>query len=86
MTAHDPTAAPSGGGEARRMNPRTIAGLVLWGLAIAFALLNLNKVKVNWIVTTTTSPLIFVIIVSFLLGAGTGLLLERRRARRRRAR
>jgi uncharacterized integral membrane protein len=49
-------------------------------LVIVFAVLNTNKVKVDWIVTTTDTALIVVIVVSFLLGAIAGALFWRRRA------
>lgn len=48
-------------------------------LFIVFAVLNTNKVEVNWIVATGHTALIVVIIVSFLLGAIGGALLWRRR-------
>ena len=49
-------------------------------LVIVFAVLNTNKVKVDWIVTTSTTALIVVIVVSFVLGAIAGALFWRRRA------
>ena len=49
-------------------------------LMIVFAVLNTDKVKVDWIVTTTDTALIVVIVVSFLLGAIAGALFWRRRA------
>lgn len=48
-------------------------------LVIVFAVLNTNKVKVDWIVTTSNTALILVIVVSFLLGAIAGALFWRRR-------
>ena len=45
-----------------------------------FAVLNTNKVKVDWIVTTSSTALIVVIVVSFLLGSIAGALFWRRRA------
>jgi uncharacterized integral membrane protein len=66
---------------------RLLAGLILGGIVTAFAVLNLDQVKVNWILGTWSTPLIIVIAVSFLLGvgAGTALHLEgRRRARKKR--
>lgn len=48
-------------------------------LAIIFAVLNLDRVRVNWIVTHSATPLIFVIAVSFVLGAIVGVSLWRRR-------
>jgi uncharacterized integral membrane protein len=55
-----------------------LAGIV-GGLAIAFALLNLNQVEVDWIVGTFETPLIVVIAVSWLVGLGLGYGLARRR-------
>jgi uncharacterized integral membrane protein len=52
----------------KRERARQIAGLVLGGLGIAFAAVNLRNVKVDWIVGSGKSPLIIVIAVSFLLG------------------
>lgn len=54
----------------RRERARLIAGLILAGVALAFALVNLGNVKVDWIVGSAHSPLILVIAVSLLIGAG----------------
>ena len=54
----------------RRERARLIAGLILGGLGLAFALVNLRNVKVDWIVGGANSPLILVIAVSVLIGAG----------------
>ncbi len=48
-----------------------------------FAVLNLNSVKVNFIVGSGHAPLIVVIAVSLLLGAGAATLGQRLAARRR---
>jgi uncharacterized integral membrane protein len=66
---------------------RVLAGVILGGIVTAFAVVNLHKVKVDWILGTWSTPLIIVIAVAFLLGlaAGTALHLEgRRRARKKR--
>jgi uncharacterized integral membrane protein len=47
-----------------------IAGLILGGVGLAFALVNLRNVKVDWIVGSAHSPLILVIVVSILIGVG----------------
>ena len=47
-------------------------------LATLFAVLNLDKVSVNWIVGTWRTPLIVVIAASMLIGAGAGFLVGRR--------
>jgi uncharacterized integral membrane protein len=67
----------------RGENRRAIAGTILGALAAAFALLNLDEVKVNWIVGEGDSPLIIVIAIAFLLGCGVGWLLAARRVRGR---
>ena len=56
-----------------------VSGAVV-ALVIVFAVLNTNKVKVDWIVTTSNTALIVVIVVSFLLGSIAGALFWRRRA------
>lgn len=62
------------------MEKRQIAVLVLSGLGIAFAAVNLDEVDVNWVLGTWETPLIIVIAVSMVLGAGLGFLAARRRA------
>ena len=47
---------------------RSGALLVLTGLMIAFAVLNLNQVKVDWIFGSGRAPLIIVIVISLLVG------------------
>lgn len=54
----------------RREQARLVTGVVLGGLGAAFALVNLESVKVDWIVGSAHSPLILVIIVSVLIGIG----------------
>jgi uncharacterized integral membrane protein len=50
-------------------------------LVIVFAVLNLNKVAVDWIVTTTNTPLTVVIVVSFLVGVIVGAMSWRHRGK-----
>ena len=64
---------------ASRMEKRTIAVAVLAGLGVLFAVLNLDDVKVNWLLGTWSTPLIVVIAVSFVIGSGVGFLVARRR-------
>jgi uncharacterized integral membrane protein len=64
----------------QRSRARTIAAFALGGIAVLFAVLNLDDVEVHWIVGTWTTPLIVVIAVSLLVGAGLGWLVARRRA------
>ncbi len=64
----------------RRRRARSIALVVLAGVGVLFAALNLDKVKVNWVFGTWSTPLIVVIALSILIGAALGLLVGRRRA------
>jgi uncharacterized integral membrane protein len=58
---------------------RQIAALGLAGVGVAFAVANLDEVKVNWILGTWETPLIVVIALSMVIGAGLGFLVSRRR-------
>ena len=62
------------------MEKRQIAGLALAAVGIVFAIVNLDDVKVNWVLGTWRTPLIIVIALSILVGAGLGFLVSRRRA------
>ena len=77
--------APVGAKPARSVRQKQIAAAILIGLAVIFAVANLDEVEVNWILGTWSTPLVVVIAVSFLLGAGGGYLLATRRARSRTA-
>ena len=70
----------------RRERVQQVAGLVAVGLIVAFALLNTQEVKIDWIVTTTHTPLIVALVVAAVLGALVGSALAFVRRRRRRAR
>ena len=61
------------------MEKRQIGALVLGGSGIAFALANLDEVKVNWLLGNWRTPLIVVIALSMLAGAALGFLVSRRR-------
>ena len=61
------------------MERRQVAVLVLAGIGGAFAVANLDEVKVNWVIATSTTPLIVVIALSMVIGAGLGYLAARRR-------
>ncbi len=52
-------------------------------LFTVFAVLNLEKVSVNWIIGSTKTPLIIVIAVSLLVGIVFTHLFDRRAAKRR---
>jgi uncharacterized integral membrane protein len=71
---------------ARRERNRRIAALAVGVLIVVFALVNLDDVRVNWIVAETSTPLIVVIAVSFILGLAGGYLLRGRRGRDQRSR
>jgi uncharacterized integral membrane protein len=58
---------------------RQVAVLVLAAIGIAFAVANLDEVRVNWVVTDSRTPMIVVIAGSMLIGAGLGFLVSRRR-------
>ena len=59
--------------------------MILVALAVVFALLNLEKVEVDWLIGSWETPLIVVIVVSMLLGAGIDRLLVRRARKRKRS-
>jgi uncharacterized integral membrane protein len=60
---------------------RQVAALGLSAVGIAFAAVNLDEVKVNWVLGTWETPLIIVIALSLVIGAGLGLLIARGRRR-----
>ena len=62
------------------MEKRQIGVLVLAGVGIAFAALNVDEVEVNWLLGTWSTPLIVVIALSMLIGAALGFLVSRRRS------
>ena len=61
------------------MEKRQIGALVLAGAGVAFAAVNLDEVKVNWLLGNWRTPLIVVIAVSMVAGAALGFLVSRRR-------
>jgi uncharacterized integral membrane protein len=69
----------------RAATTRMAAAAVLGGIAAVFAIINLDKVKVEWLVGSWQTPLILVILISMLLGAALDRLLVRRARRRRRS-
>jgi uncharacterized integral membrane protein len=60
---------------------RQVAALVLAAVGAVFAVLNLDDVKVNWILGNWRTPLIVVIALSMLVGAALGFLVSRSRGR-----
>jgi uncharacterized integral membrane protein len=67
----------------RREVARTAALVVLAVLVTVFAFLNLNEVKVNWIIGSGKAPLIIVIVVSLLVGIVLSYFSQRISRRRR---
>jgi uncharacterized integral membrane protein len=85
----DPTTIPAqsrGTKNVRRDRARLLAAGVIGALVAAFALLNLDDVKVHWLFATAQTPLILVIVLAFLLGVVVDRLLVLRARRRQRAR
>jgi uncharacterized integral membrane protein len=68
----------------RRERIRLTVAVVLAALVTAFAVLNFNDVKVDWLIATGQTPLIVVIVVAFGLGVVLDRLLLVRARRRRR--
>jgi uncharacterized integral membrane protein len=67
-----------------RERSRTIATVGLAILITVFAVLNVEEVKVDWIVGSGHAPLIIVIVVSMLVGIALSHFSQRRAGRRRR--
>jgi uncharacterized integral membrane protein len=57
---------------------------VIGAFVAAFALLNLDRVKVRWVVATGRTPLIVVIVLAFLLGAAADRIVIVRARRKKR--
>lgn len=71
-----PSAKPGRPARANRLEPvRLAAAALLGGLAVLFAVLNLDEVAVNWIFFEGRTPLIVVIVLSVLVGAILGAVL-----------
>jgi uncharacterized integral membrane protein len=66
----------------RRDRARLIAAGVIGALIVVFAILNLDQVKVHWLITSGKTPLILVIGVAFLLGMIVDRLVIRARRKR----
>jgi uncharacterized integral membrane protein len=67
----------------RRHRRRLIAAGVTGAVVVVFAVINLNDVKVHWLIATGQTPLIVVIVLAFLLGILADRLLLARAKRRR---
>jgi len=66
-----------------RERARAVGPLILAAIFIAFAVLNLGQVKVDWIVGSGHAPLIVVIVISVLVGIVLTHFAERVGRRRR---
>jgi uncharacterized integral membrane protein len=77
------TRTPSKPKRSNRELARTTGLVVLAVVATLFAVLNLNKVEVNWIFGKGHAPLIVVIVLSVLVGVVFTHFAERRSAKRR---
>jgi uncharacterized integral membrane protein len=66
----------------RREQSRTVALLILAVVITVFAVLNVDTVKVHWIVGSGRAPLIIVIVISLLIGVLFTHFFERRSAKR----
>ena len=69
-------------GMARREQVRLVGAGVLGVLLVAFAILNLDAVEVNWLLGTWSTPLIVVIVVATLFGMAIDRVLVRRSRKR----
>jgi uncharacterized integral membrane protein len=74
---------PQADRRSRRDRARAGATVVLAILITLFAVLNLDKVKVDWILGSGHAPLIIVIVISLLVGVVLTHFAERRAGRRR---
>ena len=74
---------PSTPVRSKRERTRTVAIVVLAVVVTVFAVLNLNSVKVDWIIGSGHAPLIVVVALSVLVGAALVGLAERASSRRR---
>jgi uncharacterized integral membrane protein len=68
-------------GRSSRRRPAPIAAAIAGGIAVLFAVLNLQRVQMDWIATSTRTPLIVVIVLFAGLGFLAGFLIAGRRRR-----
>jgi uncharacterized integral membrane protein len=79
-STHGADAAASG--RSRRENARRVAIAILAGVALLFAVLNFDDVKVNLLFGSVTMPLVIVIAACLLIGGLIGAYVGRRGRRR----
>jgi uncharacterized integral membrane protein len=86
LTGAPGSLAPDAQGEdtitRRQHRSRMVAAGIVAAVITAFALVNLNDVKVHWLFATGQTPLIVVIAITFLLGMIVDRLLMRARRKR----
>lgn len=83
--AADPTASgvpPARPPAERRDRGRLIAAGIVGAIIAVFAVVNLDQVKVHWVITTGQTPLIIVIAAAFVLGMVADRLVIRARRKR----
>ena len=86
MTGEDATPKPErsrGRTPARSQRTRLVVAGGLGGLAVLFAVLNLDDVEVNWVLGTWSTPLIVVIVLCVAAGMAIDRALVRRARPRR---
>jgi uncharacterized integral membrane protein len=76
--------ASGGAGRPKGEIARASGPVLLAAIAIAFAVVNLKQVKVDWIVGSGHAPLIVVIVISLLVGIVLTHFAERMSRSRRR--
>ena len=70
--------------QTRQIQPRLIVAAVIGVLLLWFAIVNRQRVKIDFILFERESRLIYIIISAAVLGAIAGALLRHRRRERRR--
>ena len=78
MTKFDEPAGTATQERPARANARLAVAMLLTALVTLFAVLNLERVEVNWLVGTRSTPLIVVIVLSAVLGALADRIVQRR--------
>ena len=76
---------PNTGSGLRKDRARLYAGGLIGALLTAFALLNLDDVRVHWVIGTWHTPLFIVIVIAFLCGFAVDRLILRAKRRRAKA-